>query len=303
MERLTIRLPDGQACVDCNRCKSERTSESSEAKEMCSTLYCRNRLKDRLAAFEDTFLDPEELLTLRQENETLRRILGERFGPSPDASVPELVGAISDKMRETGETIYALRHELDVLKSTYRPNCVNCEHIHRDNFNCTAVGGFCTAVPAAHCPKLKELMAEKAASQEKQANVPQRDHSEFLERWAVELNNRSERSVFPAALKAVKGLVVVYAASDDLVEVEGAMTQEIGAFDGVKLIASKAQGFYEATAGEPDIEFRWCDESSADSVCPWSVICNLPHRKFDILDDEGYVASVGVVLHIDDIPE
>ena len=127
MERLTIRLPDGQACVDCNRCKSERTSESSEAKEMCSTLYCRNRLKDRLAAFEDTFLDPEELLTLRQENETLRRILGERFGPAPDASVPELVGAISDKMRETGETIYALRHELDVLKSTYRPNCVNCE--------------------------------------------------------------------------------------------------------------------------------------------------------------------------------
>ena len=79
MERLTIRLPDGQACVDCNRCKSERTSESNEAKEMCSTLYCRNRLKDRLAAFEDTFLDPDELLTLRQENETLRRILSERF--------------------------------------------------------------------------------------------------------------------------------------------------------------------------------------------------------------------------------
>lgn len=34
MERLTIRLPDGQACVDCNRCKSERTSESNEAKEI-----------------------------------------------------------------------------------------------------------------------------------------------------------------------------------------------------------------------------------------------------------------------------
>lgn len=168
-------------------------------------------------------------------------------------------------------------------------------------FYCTAAGGFCTAVPAAHFPKLKELMEKEAASQAKE--VKDDTHAEFLERWAVELNNRSERSVFPAALKAVKGLVVVYAASDDLVEVEGAMTQEIGAFDGVKLIASKAQGFYEATAGEPDIEFRWCDDSSADSVCPWSVICNLPHRKFDILDDEGYVCSVGVVLHIDDIRE
>lgn len=301
MERLTIRLPDGQACVDCNRCKSERTSESNEAREMCSTLYCRNRLKDRLAAFEDTFLDPEELLTLRQENETLRRILGKRFGPAPDASVPELVGAISDKMRETDETIYALRHELDVLKSTYRPNCANCEYMHKDNFNCTAAGGFCTAVPAAHCPKLKELMEKEDASQAKE--VKDDTHAEFLERWAAELNNRNERSVVPAALGAVKGLVVVYAASDDLVEIEGAMTQEIGAYDGVKLTVSKAQGFYETTAGEPDIEFRWCDDSSADSVCPWSVICNLPHRKFDILDDEGYVASVGVVLHIDDIPE
>lgn len=301
MERLTIRLPDGQACVDCNRCKSERTGESDAVKEMCSTLYCRNRLKDRLAAFEDTFLDPEELLTLRQENETLRRILGERFGPGPDASVPELVGALSDKMRETDATIYALRHELDVLKSTYRPNCVNCEHMHKDNFNCTAVGGFCTAVPAAHCPKLKELIEKEAASQSKE--VKDDTHAEFLERWAAELNNRNERSVVPTALGAVKGLVVVYAASDDLVEIEGAMTQEIGAFNGVKLTASKAQGFYETTAGEPDIEFRWCDDSSADSVCPWSVICNLPHRKFDILDDEGYVSSVGVVLHIDDIPE
>lgn len=301
MERLTIRLPDGQACVDCNRCKSERTSESNEAKEMCSTLYCRNRLKDRLAAFEDTFLNPDELLTLRQENETLRRILGERFGPAPDASVPELVGALSDKMRETDATIYALRHELDVLKSTYRPNCVNCEHIHRDNFNCTAVGGFCTAVPAAHCPKLKELMEKEAASQAKE--VKDDTHAEFLERWATELNNRNERNVVPAALEAVKGLVVVYAASDDLVEIEGAMTQEIGAFNGVKLTASKTQGFFETAADESDIEFRWCDDNSGDSVCPWSVICNLPHRKFDILDDEGYVSSVGVVLHIDDIPE
>lgn len=301
MDRLTIRLPDGQACVDCNRCKSERTGESTDVKEMCSTLYCRNRLKDRLAAFEDTFLDPDELLTLRQENETLRRILGERFGPAPDASVPELVGALSDKMRETDATIYALRHELDVLKSTYRPNCVNCEHIHRDNFNCTAVGGFCTAVPAAHCPKLKELIEKEAASQAKE--VKDDTHAEFLERWATELNNRNERNVVPAALEAVKGLVVVYAASDDLVEIEGAMTQEIGAFNGVKLTASKTQGFFETAADESDIEFRWCDDNSGDSVCPWSVICNLPHRKFDILDDEGYVSSVGIVLHIDDIPE
>ena len=41
-----------------------------------------------------------------------------------------------------------------------KPNCIGCPHIHPDNGNCTAVGGFCTAVPAAHCPLIPELRAE-----------------------------------------------------------------------------------------------------------------------------------------------
>lgn len=32
-------------------------------------------------------------------------------------------------------------------------NCKRCEYMDADNGNCTAVGGFCTAVPAAHCPR------------------------------------------------------------------------------------------------------------------------------------------------------
>ena len=39
-------------------------------------------------------------------------------------------------------------------------NCIGCHYIHPDNGNCTAVGGFCTAVPAAHCPLIPELRAE-----------------------------------------------------------------------------------------------------------------------------------------------
>ena len=41
-----------------------------------------------------------------------------------------------------------------------KPNCIGCHHIHPDNGNCTAVGGFCTAVPAANCPLSPELRAE-----------------------------------------------------------------------------------------------------------------------------------------------
>lgn len=37
-------------------------------------------------------------------------------------------------------------------------NCLRCNLSDEDNGNCTAVGGFCTAVPAAHCPLLREYL-------------------------------------------------------------------------------------------------------------------------------------------------
>lgn len=37
-------------------------------------------------------------------------------------------------------------------------NCLRCRFRHEDNGNCTAVGGFCTAVSAAHCPLLREYL-------------------------------------------------------------------------------------------------------------------------------------------------
>ena len=36
--------------------------------------------------------------------------------------------------------------------------CLRCDFRHKDNGNCTAVGGFCTAVPAAHCPLLRQYL-------------------------------------------------------------------------------------------------------------------------------------------------
>lgn len=37
-------------------------------------------------------------------------------------------------------------------------NCLHCNFRHTDNGNCTAVGGFCAAVPAAHCPLLRQYL-------------------------------------------------------------------------------------------------------------------------------------------------
>jgi len=44
--RLTKRLDDGQAVMDCEHCELKNSQQ-------CTALACRNRLKDRLAEYED----------------------------------------------------------------------------------------------------------------------------------------------------------------------------------------------------------------------------------------------------------
>ena len=45
-------------------------------------------------------------------------------------------------------------------------NCLRCRFRHEDNGNCTAVGGFCTAVTAAHCPLLREYLDTRLTPEE-----------------------------------------------------------------------------------------------------------------------------------------
>ena len=66
-----------------------------------------------------------------------------------------------------------------------KPNCIGCHHIHPDNGNCTAVGGFCTAVPAANCPLIPELRAE---NEKMRAELEQK--SKLIAQEAAELERR-----------------------------------------------------------------------------------------------------------------
>ena len=59
MERLTKRDTDGQAMMDCQKCEADWTGKHGKPMVDCTALYCRNRLKARLAAYEDTGLTPE----------------------------------------------------------------------------------------------------------------------------------------------------------------------------------------------------------------------------------------------------
>lgn len=74
MERLTKRDPDGQAMMDCEKCKADWTGKHGKPMVDCTALYCRNRLKDRLAAYEDTGLTPEEIDMDHEAAEQLRQL-------------------------------------------------------------------------------------------------------------------------------------------------------------------------------------------------------------------------------------
>ena len=67
MERLTKRGTDGQAMMDCEKCKADWTGKHGKPMADCTALYCRNRLKDRLAAYEDTGLTPAEVHSMYGE--------------------------------------------------------------------------------------------------------------------------------------------------------------------------------------------------------------------------------------------
>lgn len=75
MERLTKRDTDGQAMMDCEKCKADWTGKHGKPMVDCTALYCRNRLKDRLAAYEDKGLEPEEVLPKDKADETALKLM------------------------------------------------------------------------------------------------------------------------------------------------------------------------------------------------------------------------------------
>ena len=75
MERLTKRDNDGQAMMDCEKCKADWTGKHGKSMVDCTALYCRNRLKDRIAAYEDTELEPEEVLPKDKADEIALKLM------------------------------------------------------------------------------------------------------------------------------------------------------------------------------------------------------------------------------------
>nr|DAT45878.1 MAG TPA: hypothetical protein [Caudoviricetes sp.] len=75
MERLTKRDADGQAMMDCQKCEADWTGKHGKPMADCTALYCRNRLKDCLAAYEDSGCAPEEVLPKDKADEIALKLM------------------------------------------------------------------------------------------------------------------------------------------------------------------------------------------------------------------------------------
>lgn len=106
-------------------------------------------------------------------------------------------------------------------------------------------------------------------------------------------------------------LVVVFGASDDLMEFRGAIYDEIGAYEGATVRLTKrgllhapkddycienCPYFKEVYAAGEEIKAVWHDEGNP---C-WTYETETPHETFDIMED-GEVYCRGIVFSIHDV--
>lgn len=120
-------------------------------------------------------------------------------------------------------------------------------------------------------------------------------------------------SSFPPELRnQVKeaGLVVLYGASDDLYELEGAVIHEGDAREGTKILVHPEGHLRNRDDIDTDEDMRkWLDQKAAARTfiahwckndTSWSYSTDVPHETFKIMEDDE-VYCIGLVFHLDDL--
>ena len=137
--------------------------------------------------------------------------------------------------------------------------------------------------------------------------------NDLAKQWAEKLNGRqcdSEVTREEVAELKRNGLVIVFGASDDLVEFRGAIYGEIDCYNGgVAYIEPTTSDLFESECKDPDcpyaelimshcmkIEAVWCKDESP----PWTYETDIPHETFDIYED-GEPYCRGIVFSVNDL--
>jgi len=130
--------------------------------------------------------------------------------------------------------------------------------------------------------------------------VKEIDGSEYPFRLSKEQVEKAKQS----------GIVVVYGASDDLMEFEGFVWDERGAYEGAIAFIDKngllpvrecieddevLKDYFKRIDDAKSIDALWCN---GDGTVAWTYETDIPHETFKIMDDDE-VYCVGIVFKIE----
>lgn len=110
-------------------------------------------------------------------------------------------------------------------------------------------------------------------------------------------------------------LVIVYGASDDLMEFEGAIYDEVGAYEGTTVridsegllpdfeqidkdqsdSKDKLREYFKRENGGREIEALWYKNPDTS----WTYKTDIPHETFDVMEDEDIYCR-GIIFSLDD---
>ena len=99
------------------------------------------------------------------------------------------------------------------------------------------------------------------------------------------------------------GFVIVYGASDDLMEFEGAIQEEIGCYEGgTAWVKNDNVADFRTCIGEEPIRAVWCggEKDTNGQEITWTYKTEIPHETFMIYEG-GEPYCRGIVFSIDDV--
>ena len=105
--------------------------------------------------------------------------------------------------------------------------------------------------------------------------------------------NCDTKEIFKQAKE--NGLVIVFGASDDLMEFRGAIDDEADCYEGGLVVFSKEYGCGNDSVAKNLIKAFWCEDDIA-----WQYETEITHETFKVMD-EGETYCIGIVFNLDDL--
>lgn len=129
------------------------------------------------------------------------------------------------------------------------------------------------------------------------------DIKEFAEKISGRVNHYPMFTNGELLTAKDNGFVIVYGASDDLMEFEGAIRDEGDCFEGGNVYFDRNGVSQDGTERANCIKALWCDDSARDEngvMFAWAYETDIPHETFTIYED-GEPYCRGIVFSIDDV--